>query len=198
MPSTVWSGPAQGQGPLGSASLVTSSFTTATLTDISPYQSLVQPGSLNIGTRVRITAAGSYIATTTASTITWGLYMNTAGTVIGTTPAILCVSPAIAAVAISGITWVLQYWGHIAAVSTTTGTAASIVGHGTCTTGLTSLTAAMQVTPMPVTVAGMTVAQTATGLITYTEQNVMVGATIATNTGLTSVTTDELTCELIG
>ena len=43
-----------------------------------------------------------------------------------------------------------------------------------------------------------TVAQTATGLITYNEQNIMVGATIATNTGLTSITTDELTCELVG
>jgi hypothetical protein len=195
MPGTLWSAPSS---PGNVAPLVVSSFTTATLTDISPGQCLIPPGYLNLGTRVRITAAGSYIATTTASTITWQLNMNQAGTVIGTTPAVLTVSPAITAVAISGITWVLQYWGKITAVSATTGTAAAIVGHGTCTTGLTSLTAAMQVTPMPVTVAGMTVAQTATGLITYTEQNVMVGATVATNTGLTSITCDELTCELLG
>jgi hypothetical protein len=195
MPGTSWSAPMQN---LAAASLTTASFTTATLTDISPAQCLIPPGALNLGTRVRITATGSYAATTTASTITWQFNMNQAGTVIGTTPAVLCVSPAITAVAITGITWVMQYWGRIAAVSTTTGTAASIVGHGTLFTGLTSLTAAGQVTPMPVTLAGMTVAQTATGLITYTEQNIMVGATIATNTGLTNIITDELTCELLG
>ena len=124
--------------------------------------------------------------------------MNQEGTAFATTPAIVSITPAITAVAISGITWTLQYWGHMAAVSTATGTAASLVGHGQCFTGLTSLTAAGQITPMPVTVAGMTVAQTATGLITYTNQNVYVIATIATNTGLTSITTDELTCELLG
>jgi hypothetical protein len=194
MPGTLWSAPSS---PGNAASNVVSSFTTATLTDISPGLCAIPPGLLNVGTRVRITATGSYIATTTASTITWGLYMNQAGTAIGTTEAILAVSPAITAVAVTGITWIAQYWGHVAAVSTTTGTNASVVGHGQMNTG-TSLTAAMNVYPMPVTVAGMTVAQTATGLITYTEQNVFVGVTIATNTGLTSITCDELTCELIG
>jgi hypothetical protein len=195
MPSTLWSAPSS---PGNVAPVVSSGFTTATLTDISPGQCLIPAGMLNAGTRVRITATGSYIATTTASTITWGLYMNNAGTAITTTPAILTTTPAITAVAISGITWVLQWWGKITAVSTTSGTAGTIVGHGTAFAGLTSLTAAGAVYPMPVTTAGMTVAQTATGLITYNEQNIMVGATIATNTGLTSITTDELTCELVG
>jgi hypothetical protein len=195
MPGSLWSAPA---GPLNVTSLTTSSFTTATLTDISPGTCLIPQAALNLGTRVRITATGTYAATTTASTITWGLYMNNAGTAIGTTPAILGVSPAITAVAITGITWILQWWGKIAAISTTTGTNASVVGHGQMNVGQTSLTAAMAVFPIPVTLATMTVAQTATGLITYNEQNVMVGATIATNTGLTNIITDELTCELIG
>ncbi len=197
MPTSAWSAPAS--SPLNSTSTVVSSFVTATATDISPPGGcLIPPGALNPGTRVRITATGSYAASTTASTITWSIYMNGPATAFGTTPAILTISPAITAVAITGITWVLQYWGRMTTSSNPTGTAASIVGHGTCTTGLTSLTAAMQVTPMPVTVAGMTVAQTATGLITYTEQNIFAVATIATNTGLTSITCDELTCELLG
>jgi hypothetical protein len=197
MPGTAWSAPMQN---LAQSSLTTSSFTTATLTDISPSQCLLPPGSLNLGTRVRITATGTYAASTTASTITWQLNMNQAGTVIGTTPAILTISPAITAVVVTGGEWILQYWGRMAAVSTTTGTTASIVGHGLLTTVASggSLTAALTVYPMPVTLAGATVAQTATGLITYTEQNIMVGATIATNTGLTNIITDELTCELLG
>jgi hypothetical protein len=194
MPGTLWSAPSS---PGNVASNTVSSFSTATLTDISPGQCLIPAGALNTGTRVRITAAGTYVATTTASTITWGLYMNQAGTAIGTTEAILCVSPAITVAAVTGNTWIAQYWGHMAAVSATTGTSASIVGHGQMNVG-TSLTAAMAVYPMPVTVAGMTVAQTATGLITYTEQNVFIGVTIGTNTGLSSITCDELTCELIG
>ena len=196
MPGTTWSAPAS--TVLNSASLVTSSFVTATPTDISPGQCPVPAGALNVGTRVRITAAGSYIATTTASSITWSIYMNAPGTAFATTPAILSITPAIPCVAISGITWIVQYWGHMAAISTVGGTAASIVGHGTCFTGLTGLTNAGQVTPMPVTVAGMTVAQAATGMVTFNSQNVYIVATITTNTGLTSITTDELTCELLG
>jgi len=195
MPGTQWSAPSS---PGNVASNTVSSFTTATLTDVSPGTCLIPAGALNPGTRLRITATGSYVATTTASTITWGLYVNQAGTAIGTTPAVLAVSPAISAVAVNGITWLAEWFGHMAAVSTTTGTSASCVGHGQMNTGATSLTGAMAVYPMPVTVAGMTVAQTATGLITYTEQNVFVGVTIGTNTGLTSITCDELTCELIG
>jgi hypothetical protein len=33
---------------------------------------------------------------------------------------------------------------------------------------------------------------------TATTQNVLVGATVTTATGLTSITTNELTCEIIG
>ncbi len=51
---------------------------------------------------------------------------------------------------------------------------------------------------MPITAALRTVQQTATGLVTNIPQTVMVGLTVATNTGFTSCTCDELTCELLG
>jgi hypothetical protein len=34
--------------------------------------------------------------------------------------------------------------------------------------------------------------------VTNIPQTVMIGVTVATNTGLTSITCDELTCELLG
>jgi hypothetical protein len=195
MPGTLWSAPS---APLNSAPQVTSAFTTATLTDISPGPCLIPAGALNLATRLRIFAQGSYIATTTASTITWSLIMANAGSSIATgTPAVLGTSQAITAVAVTGIPWWIEYWGKMTAVSTTTGTSAVLVGRGRLTTA-SSLTVLTAPTPMQQTLAACTVAQTATGLITYTEQCVMVGATIATNTGLTSITVDELTCELVG
>ncbi len=53
---------------------------------------------LNLGTRVRINAWGSYIATTTASTMALGLYLNNPGSTILTTPAVLTLGPAVTAV----------------------------------------------------------------------------------------------------
>ena len=66
MPGTLWSAPPSAQN---SVSLTTSSFTTATLTDISPTQLLIPAGILNLGTRIRLRAAGEYTATTTASAL---------------------------------------------------------------------------------------------------------------------------------
>lgn len=199
MPGTLWSAPMQN---LAQPSLTTASFTTATLTDISPGQCLIPPGTLNVGTRVRITATGTYTATTTASTITWGLYMAAAGQAITATGAVvIAVSPAITAIVLAGGQWMITYYGRMAAVSASTGTSASLVGHGSIAAPGSSLTADMPSYPMPVTLAGSTVAQGGTpgfGLVTYMEQNVFVGATIATNTGLTNIITDELTCELLG
>lgn len=199
MPGTLWSAPATA---LNSASLVTSSFTTATLTDISPAPVVLVPPQLSVGTRVRLVAHGSYIATTTASTLTFGFYMAQVGQAITATGVVaLGAGPAITAVAVSGIPWIMQYYGHIAAVTDPVlGSAnGSIVGRGTISYG-TSLTA-ISWAPIPQTLAAVTVAQGATpgfGMVTNTAQLVSVGVTVATNTGLTSVTCDELTCELIG
>jgi hypothetical protein len=202
MPGTLWSAPVPA---LNNNSLVANPAT-ATLTDISPAQVIINPPQLNVGTRVRLTAHGSYIATTTASTFTWGFYMTAASTATAAnnlvaTSAVLGVSPAITAVAVTGIPWIMQYWGRISAISSPVigSTNASIVGRGTITTG-TSLTAIVMA-PIPQTLAAVTVAQTATpgfGMVTNIAQLVSVGVTIATNTGVTSITCDELTCELLG
>ena len=202
MPGTLWSAPVPA---LNNNSLV-SSPATATLTDISPAQVIINPPQLNVGTRVRLTAHGSYIATTTASTFTWGFYMTAASTATAAnnlvaTSAVLGVSPAITAVAVTGIPWIAQYWGVIQKISSPVigTTNATIVGRGTITTG-TSLTAIV-LAPIPQTLAAVTVAQTGTpgfGMVTNIAQLVSVGVTIGTNTGVTSITCDELTCELLG
>ena len=96
--------------------------------------------------------------------------------------------------------WMLDCWEEIiAAVSTTEAappgrSSAAGASHPRPTGWTTAPSEAIA----PRTVGAQTVTQTATGLNTRTNQNVLVCATIATNTGLTSVTTDELTCELIG
>ena len=202
MPGTLWSAPVPA---LNSNSLVISPAT-ATLTDISPAQVIINPPQLNVGTRVRLTAHGSYIATTTASSITWGFYMTAASTAtianpLVATSAVLGVGPAITVVAVTGIPWWMQYFGRITSISSPVIglTNATIVGRGFMWSA-TSLTAG-SIVPIPQTLAAVTVAQTGSpgfGMVTNIAQLVSVGATVAVNTGLTSITTDELTCELLG
>jgi hypothetical protein len=197
MPGTLWSAPSGQQQ--SASSLTTSSFTTATLTDISPAPCLIPAGTLNLGTRVRLFAAGSYTATTTASALKWGFYMNQAGTPITTTEAILAETASTAAAVATSWPWELYYSGVMQALSVNqNATTAKIVGQGWSMVLPTSLTAWGAPAPMPLTAALRTVTQTATGLNTETTQNVMLGLTVATNTGFSSVTVDELTCELIG
>ena len=203
MPGTLWSAPVPA---LNNNSLVTSSFTTATLTDISPAQVIVNPPQLNVGTRVRLTAHGSYIATTTASSLKFGFYMTAASTATVANPlvatsAVLAESASVAAVAVTGIPWIIQYWGVIQKISSPVIglTNATIVGRGYQWIG-SSLTA-ISFTPIPQTLAAVTVTQTGTpgfGMVTNIAQLVSIGATVAVNTGLTSITCDELTCELLG
>jgi hypothetical protein len=202
MPGTLWSAPVPA---LNNNSLVISPAT-ATLTDISPAQVIINPPQLNVGTRVRLIAHGSYIATTTASNFTWGFYMTAASTATAAnnlvaTSAVLGVGPATTAVAVTGIPWGMQYFGVIQKMSSPVigTTNATIVGRGYQWSG-TSLTA-ITFAPIPQTLAAVTVAQTGTpgfGMVTNIAQLVSVGVTIAVNTGVTSVTCDELTCELLG
>lgn len=193
MPGTLWSAPAA----IGNNQPFVQSTISAAVLDITPAVYEIQAGILNLGTRLRITAWGSYIATTTASTMAFGFYMNNAGTSILTTPAVLTLGPAITAVA-STMPWMLEYWGLISAVSTTAGTAGQIVGRGRFSSPATSWTTAPSETIAPQTVGAQTVAQTATGMITYNAQCILVGCTVTTGTGITSITTNELTCEIVG
>jgi hypothetical protein len=193
MPITLWSAPTQE----GNAQPFVNSTISAALLDISPGTYLIPGGMLDVGTRLRIVAHGNYIATTTASTMAFGFYMNNPGVTILTTPAVLTLGPAITAVA-STMPWMLEYWGTISAASTTTGTAGQIIGRGRFTYQTTSWTATYTTAITPQTVGAQTVAQTATGMITYNTQNIFAGCTVTTATGLTSITTNELTCEIVG
>lgn len=196
MPSTLWSAPVPN---LGTNSLTVSSFTTATKTDLSPAQVVLWPGMLQVGTRIRIRAQGEYTATTTASGLTFGFYMNsTATNNIATTPAILAETASVAAVVATAWPWQLEWDGQVRALTSPLvgATNAQVYGMGKAyvPASLTTYT----LTAFPVTAAARTVQQTATGLVTNIPQTVMVGLTVATNTGFSSCTCDELTCELLG
>jgi hypothetical protein len=193
MPATFWSAPTQE----GNAAPFVQSTITAALLDVSPGQYLIPAGMLDVGTRLRIVAWGQYIATTTASTITWGFYMANPGTVIGSA-VVLGVGPAITCVA-STMPWMLEYWGTITAMSVAANaTTGQIIGRGRFSCPLTSWTTAPSEFIVPQTVGAQTVQQTTNGMNTATTQNILVGATVTTATGLTSITTNELTCEIIG
>jgi len=125
--------------------------------------------------------------------------MNQAGTAITTTAAVLAETASTLAAAATG--WPIQlYWqGVVQAISVNqNATTAKVVGQGWSNVLPTSLTAWGGPVPMPLTVALRTVTQTATGFNTETTQNVMLGLTVATNTGFTNCVIDELSCELIG
>jgi hypothetical protein len=156
---------------------------------------------LSVGTRIHLRAYGNLISTTTASSIIWGFYMNsTATNNIATTPATLAATASTAIVNTSSVAfpWMLEWDGHINALTSPLvgATNAQVNGQGKAYVPLTITTFTQ--TAMPITAALRTVQQTATGLVTNIPQTVMMGVTIATNTGVTSITCDELTCELLG
>jgi hypothetical protein len=197
MPSYGWSAPSS--FPLGATSgTVNSGFVSGTLADISPYPCLVQAGLLNLGTRIRLIAQGSYTGTSTTTTLAFGFYMNAPASAISGA-LVLGVAATGTMFSGTGFPWLMEYWGHVAAISTTgSTTAASFVGRGRVMFG-TALTT-WNTLVMPTTLAAVTVAQTSNTVgNTAVEQNIQVGVTPAvTVTGLTNIITDELTCELIG
>jgi len=199
MPATTWSAPSSPEQ--NDASLTTSSFVTATLTDISPSACLIPGGTLQSGTRIRLHATGNYTATTTASALKWGFYLSQSGTAISaTTSAILAETASTAAVVATAWPFILDYSGVVneiaVAVNATTG---KVTGQGwsLLPASLTTFTGPV---PMPQTAAARTVTQTSTitGLNTLTNLIAQLGITVATNTGFSNVVVDELTCELIG
>ena len=121
--------------------------------------------------------------------------MNQAGTAIATTAAVLAASASTAAVTATAWPFIIEYTGVMQALSVAqNATTAKIVGQGwsMLPASLTTFTGPI---PMPITAALRTVVQTATGLNTETNQIVSLGLTVATNTGFSSVTVDELTCD---
>ena len=191
---TYWSGPVP---PLGAVS--NSPAIAASLVDISPQQTVLQGGQLEIGTRIRLTAPGNYSATSATPTLILGFYMNQLGVAIGTTQATLAASPATSVNASAVLwPWIMNYYGQVRQItSPAAGTNSQVVGQGMLwlPASLTSFSAAITI---PATAAARTVAQTATGLLTNVQSYIAVGSTWSTVTGVTSLTCDELTLELLG
>jgi len=198
MPSTLWSAPSS---PANDSSLTTSSFVTATLTDISPAPCLIAGGTIMPGTRIRLHATGNYTATTTASALKWGFYLTQSGSAISATAsAALAETASTAAVVATAWPFILDYSGVFNEVSVAQNAiTAKITGQGwsLLPASLTTFTGPV---PMPMTAAARTITQTATitGLNTLTSLIAMLGITVATNTGFSNVVVDELTCELLG
>jgi hypothetical protein len=196
---TSWSAPSSPQQ--GDASLTTSSFTTATLTDISPAPCIIPGGTVISGTRIRLHATGNYTATTTASALKWGFYLTASGSAISATAsAAVAETASTAAVVATAWPFILDYSGVFNEVSVSqNATSGKITGQGwsLLPASLTTFTGPI---PMPMTAAARTVTQssTITGLNTLNTLIAMLGITVATNTGFSNVVVDELTCELIG
>ena len=204
MPGTLWSAPVPA---LNSNSEVCQLSTTATLTDIAPAQVIINPPQLNVGTRVRLTAHGSYIATTTASTLTFGFYMTAASTAtianpLVATSAVLGVGPAVTAVAVSGIPWGMLYWGRISLdlIADHRATNAQIVGRGTCGTARHSPRSQASRRSRRLSPRSPS-RRPARRVSAWSPTSPSWSASAARwpqTPGLTSVTCDELTCELLG
>jgi hypothetical protein len=198
MPGTLWSAPSS---PQSDSSLTTSSFTTATLTDLSPAPCLIPAGVIISSTRIRLHATGNYTATTTASALKWGFYLTQAGSAISATAsAALAETASTAAVVATAWPFILDYSGVFNEVAVSqNATTGKITGQGwsLLPASLTTFTGPV---PMPQTAAARTITQTSsiTGLNTQTNLIAMIGITVATNTGFSNVVVDELTCELIG
>jgi hypothetical protein len=200
MPSTIWSAPSS---PGNDASLVTSSFTISpALNDVSPSPCLISAGQISSATRIRLHATGSYIATTTASSITYGFCLTQSGIGISATAsAVLCGSASIPAIVGTGMPFILDYSGVFNEASVAqNSTTAKVTGQGWIMRPGATVDLFALPSPMPITAAARTVTQTSTitGLNTLTNLIAQVYVIVAVNTGLTSITIDELTCELLG
>jgi len=156
--------------------------TFTTRQDISPQPlAVARAGSLQIGTRLAIHAAGEYSSLTGAS-LTLGIYFGTAAGAItqqwetsifttGTTPA----------------AWPWEM--DITLLVTALGTAGSIQGQGTCRLG-TSLTA-ISVVPFPFVAANRVVA-----IDTTIDRAFGVCATWGASSGSNTIKTNQLTIQL--
>jgi hypothetical protein len=205
MPGTLWSAPV----PALNVNSVVVSPATGTPTDISPAQIFILPGQMNVGTRMRIRAYGSYLSTTTASSLTLAFYATSVSgagaspNVLVATSAVIAATASTAVVNTSSVAfpWMLEWEGQFRTISSPIigATNATIMGQGKAYLPATLTT--YTITAIPQTAALRTVTQTGTpgfGLVTNLPQIISVGATVAVNTGFTSITTDELTVELLG
>jgi hypothetical protein len=195
MPSTLWSAPVP---PLGVTS--NSAAVAAALTDYSPQETVILPGQLNLGTRIRVKAFGSYVSSAATATPTFGIYLSNAGTaLVSGTSLALAVTGAIT-VANTGSAswpWLMEWYGQVRTVSTATAGTATYFGVGKFfnPASISSFAAPFA---LPITLALRTATQVAGGGNTQLGQMVSVGIFPNVTTALATITCDELTCELLG
>lgn len=195
MPGTLWSAPVP---PLGVAS--NSAAVAAALTDYSPQETVILPGLLNLGTRIRLRAYGSYVSAAATATPTWGFYLSNAGTalVAGTSlPLAVTAAVTVANTSSASWPWALEWDGQVRTVSTATAGTATYFGNGKFYNP-SSISAYAVPFAMPITLALRTATQVAGGGNTQLGQMVSVGIFPNVTTSLTTMTCDELTCELLG
>jgi hypothetical protein len=196
MPGTLWSAPMENMGIVSNSTAVA-----AALTDYSPAEVVIPPFTLNLGTRIRLRAYGNYVASAATATPTWGFYLTNAGTTFSTSSLALAVTGAVtlANVSSASLEWALEWDGHVRALSTTVAATAVYFGTGKFWNPGASVAAAYAAPlPIPITAALRTVTQVANGGNTNQGQLVSVGIFPNVTTALTSITCDELTCELLG
>jgi hypothetical protein len=185
MPNTVWSAPAY---PLSSAA--GPPVTAIVLTAGTPVPAPIIPaGTLQLGSRLILTADLEMTSTSATPTLTLGFYIGAVGGAIGSA-AVLAATGA-NAMSASAVAWPikLRYHGTIRTLSPTV---AAIQGTGELLYG-TSLTA-WTASPFPLTAAARIVSTL------NTEQNnqLDVGITLSSATGTPSVTVTGFYAEVLG
>jgi hypothetical protein len=191
-----WSAPV---GKLNGPSI--SPAVAAALTDISPAEVEVPGDSLVIGSRVLLFAQGEFTTTSVTPTCVLAFYIANIGTAIGSAVLLGATGANAGLAAGTAVPWKLAWRGRLIAVSgPADANNGSIYGQGDVywPASLTAWAANLGPGPFPQTAAARTSVQTANGLNTLQPQKVMVASTWSTITGVTSMTCQELTCEVIG
>jgi hypothetical protein len=193
MPGTLWSAPVP---PLGVAS--NSAAVAAALTDYSPQETVILPGLLNLGTRIRLRAYGSYVSSAATATPTFGFYIANSGTALASAvPVAVTAAVTVANTGSASWPWAMEWDGQVRTVSTSVAATGSLFGNGKFYNPA-SISSYAAPFAMPVTLALRTVTQTSNGGNTQLGQTVFVGIFPNVTTALATMTCDELTCELIG
>jgi hypothetical protein len=195
MPSTLWSAPMENMGIVSNSAAVA-----AALTDYSPAELVIPPFTLNLGTRIRLRATGSYVSSATTATPTWGFYLTNAGTAFSASSLQLAATAATAVVSTGSVAswpWTLEWDGHVRALSTSVAGTAVYFGQGKFYQPA-SIVAFSAPVALPATQALRTATQVTNGGNTNQGQVVSVGIFPNVTTALATITCDELTCELLG
>jgi hypothetical protein len=194
MPATSWSAPVP---PLGIASNATA--VAGALTDYTPQETIIWPGQLNLGTRIRLRAYGSYVTSAATATPTWGFYLTNAGSALSGSSLALAITAALTVVNTSSASWpwAMEWEGQVRTVSTATAGTATYFGNGKYFPP-SSISAYSAPQVLPITAALRTATQVSGGGNTALGQMVSVGISPNVTTALATLTCDEMTCELLG